>query len=82
MRVVVGDEKQLVAFVRALANEPVLLVAEEPTGNREPETSDHVFGVLMDLVRTTGMAALIATHSMDLAARMDRQVRLSKGQIL
>ena len=77
-----GGEQQRVAFCRALANEPELLLADEPTGNLDPETSDHVFSVLMDLVRTTGMAALIATHNMDLAARMDRQVRLSKGQIL
>ena len=77
-----GGEQQRVAFCRALANEPELLLADEPTGNLDPETSDHVFSVLMDLVRTTGMAALIATHNMDLAARMDRQVWLSKGQIL
>ena len=77
-----GGEQQRVAFCRALANEPGLLLADEPTGNLDPETSDHVFSVLMDLVRTTGMAALIATHNMDLAARMDRQVRLSKGQIV
>ena len=77
-----GGEQQRVAFCRALANEPELLLADEPTGNLDPETSDHVFSVLMDLVRTTGMAALIATHNMDLAARMDRQVRQSKGQIL
>ena len=77
-----GGEQQRVAFCRALANGPKLLLADEPTGNLDPETSDHVFTVLMDLVRVTGMAALIATHNMDLAARMDRQVRLSKGQIL
>ncbi|MBT6864366.1 MAG: ABC transporter, partial [Planktomarina temperata] len=59
-----------------------LLLADEPTGNLDPETSDHVFDVLMGLVRSTGMAALIATHNMELAARMDRQVRLSKGQIV
>jgi lipoprotein-releasing system ATP-binding protein len=58
------------------------LLADEPTGNLDPETSNHVFEVLMDLVRSTGMAALIATHNMELAARMDRQVRLSKGQIV
>ena len=77
-----GGEQQRVAFCRALANEPKLLLADEPTGNLDPETSNHVFDVLMDLVRSTGMAALIATHNMELAARMDRQVRLSKGQIV
>ncbi|MDA8907011.1 ABC transporter ATP-binding protein [Planktomarina temperata] len=77
-----GGEQQRVAFCRALANEPKLLLADEPTGNLDPETSDHVFDVLMGLVRSTGMAALIATHNMELAARMDRQVRLSKGQIV
>jgi lipoprotein-releasing system ATP-binding protein len=77
-----GGEQQRVAFCRALANAPNLLLADEPTGNLDPETSDHVFSVLMELVRATGMAALIATHNMDLAARMDRQVRLDKGQIL
>lgn len=77
-----GGEQQRVAFCRALANAPKLLLADEPTGNLDPETSDQVFSVLMELVRATGMAALIATHNMDLAARMDRQVRLNKGQIL
>ena len=77
-----GGEQQRVAFCRALANAPKLLLADEPTGNLDAETSDHVFDVLMDLVRSTGMAALIATHNMELAARMDRQVWLSKGQIV
>ena len=77
-----GGEQQRVAFCRALANAPKLLLADEPTGNLDPETSDHVFSVLMGLVRATGMAALIATHNMDLAVRMDRQVKLDKGQIL
>ena len=77
-----GGEQQRVAFCRALANEPKILLADEPTGNLDPETSDHVFDVLMGLVRSTGMAALIATHNMELAARMDRQVRLSMGQIV
>ena len=77
-----GGEQQRVAFCRALANAPKLLLADEPTGNLDPETSDQVFSVLMELVHATGMAALIATHNMDLAARMDRQVRLNKGQIL
>jgi lipoprotein-releasing system ATP-binding protein len=76
-----GGEQQRVAFCRALANAPKLLLADEPTGNLDPATSDQVFGVLMDLVRSTGLSALIATHNMDLAARMDRIVRLSGGRI-
>lgn len=76
-----GGEQQRVAFCRALANRPKLLLADEPTGNLDPETSDQVFGVLMDLVRSTGLSALIATHNMELAARMDRVVRLSGGQV-
>lgn len=76
-----GGEQQRVAFCRALANAPKLLLADEPTGNLDPATSDQVFGVLMDLVRSTGLSALIATHNLDLAARMDRVVRLSAGQV-
>ncbi|SDI69370.1 ABC transporter ATP-binding protein [Lutimaribacter saemankumensis] len=74
-----GGEQQRVAFCRALANEPRLLLADEPTGNLDPETSDTVFEALMDLVRSTGLSALIATHNMALAARMDRVLRLDKG---
>jgi ABC-type transport system involved in cytochrome bd biosynthesis fused ATPase/permease subunit len=74
-----GGEQQRVAFCRALANEPSLLLADEPTGNLDPETSDRVFDTLMRLVRDTGLAAVIATHNLDLAARMDRQVRLNNG---
>ncbi|WP_368187290.1 ABC transporter ATP-binding protein [Aestuariibius sp. HNIBRBA575] len=77
-----GGEQQRVAFCRALANEPDLLLADEPTGNLDPGTSDVVFGALMDLVRGTGMSALIATHNMELAARMDRIVRLETGSIV
>lgn len=77
-----GGEQQRVAFCRALANAPKLLLADEPTGNLDPATSDQVFGVLMDLVRETGLSALIATHNMDLAARMDRTVRLDQGRVL
>ena len=77
-----GGEQQRVAFCRALANAPRLLLADEPTGNLDPATSDRVFAALMDLVRGTGMSALIATHNMDLAARMDRVVRLTAGQIV
>ncbi|MEI4485859.1 ABC transporter ATP-binding protein [Frigidibacter sp. MR17.14] len=77
-----GGEQQRVAFCRALANAPALLLADEPTGNLDPGTSDVVFGALMDLVRATGMSALIATHNLELAARMDRTVRLEEGRIL
>ena len=76
-----GGEQQRVAFCRALANAPKLLLADEPTGNLDPATSDQVFGVLMDLVRSTGLSALIATHNLELAARMDRVVRLSAGRV-
>ncbi len=76
-----GGEQQRVAFARALANAPKLLLADEPTGNLDPETSDHVFGVLTGLVRATGLTALIATHNMDLAARMDHVLRLRDGHI-
>ncbi|MGO4909003.1 ABC transporter ATP-binding protein [Pseudorhodobacter sp. W20_MBD10_FR17] len=77
-----GGEQQRVAFCRALANGPRLLLADEPTGNLDPATSDQVFGALMGLVRTTGLSALIATHNMELAARMDRIVRLEAGQVV
>lgn len=76
-----GGEAQRVAFCRALANKPKLLLGDEPTGNLDPTTSDQVFGALMDLVRGTGMAAVIATHNLDLAARMDRIVRLDAGHL-
>ncbi|MDF0598023.1 ABC transporter ATP-binding protein [Psychromarinibacter halotolerans] len=77
-----GGEQQRVAFCRALANGPKLLLADEPTGNLDPGTSDVVFDALMELVRETGMGALIATHNLELAARMDRTVRLEEGRIV
>ena len=77
-----GGEQQRVAFCRALANRPKLLLADEPTGNLDPATSDQVFGALMALVRETGLAALIATHNLELAARMDRTVRLDQGRVM
>lgn len=77
-----GGEQQRVAFCRALANAPRLLLADEPTGNLDPATSDQVFAALMALVRETGLSALIATHNMDLAARMDRIVRLDQGRVV
>ena len=77
-----GGEQQRVAFCRALANQPRILLADEPTGNLDPGTSDQVFGVLMELVADTGLTALIATHNLDLAARMDRIVRLEDGVLV
>lgn len=77
-----GGEQQRVAFCRALANGPKLLLADEPTGNLDPATSDQVFGALMELVRETGLSALIATHNMELASRMDRIVRLDQGRVV
>lgn len=77
-----GGEQQRVAFARALANRPKLLLADEPTGNLDPETSNRVFDVLLGLVRSTGLAALIATHNPELAGRMDRILRLEHGHIL
>jgi lipoprotein-releasing system ATP-binding protein len=77
-----GGEAQRVAFCRALANGPKLLLADEPTGNLDPATSDRVAGVLMEVVRETGLSAVIATHNPGLAARMDRTVRLERGRIV
>ncbi len=74
-----GGEQQRVAFCRALANAPRVLLADEPTGNLDPGTSEQVFATLVGLVRGSGLAALIATHNMDLAARMDRILRLQDG---
>ncbi|WP_208353295.1 ABC transporter ATP-binding protein [Pseudaestuariivita rosea] len=77
-----GGEQQRVAFCRALANKPALLLADEPTGNLDPATSDQVFAALMELVRDRGLAAMIATHNLDLAARMDRVLHLRDGQLV
>jgi lipoprotein-releasing system ATP-binding protein len=77
-----GGEQQRVAFCRALANAPRLLLADEPTGNLDPATSDTVFDALMGLVRGTGMGALIATHNPALAARMDRTLRMEDGVLV
>ncbi|MEL6998160.1 MAG: ABC transporter ATP-binding protein [Pseudomonadota bacterium] len=76
-----GGEQQRVAICRALANNPKVLLADEPTGNLDPETAGRVFDMLIGVVRDTGLAALIATHNHDLAARMDRIVRLDAGRI-
>ena len=75
-----GGEQQRVAFCRALANRPRLLLADEPTGNLDPDTSEQVFAALMALVREAGLAALVATHNPDLAARMDRIIHLTGGK--
>lgn len=77
-----GGEQQRVAICRALANGPKLLLADEPTGNLDPGTSDIVFDALMALVRDTGLSALIATHNHALAARMDRVLRLDNGRLV
>lgn len=76
-----GGEAQRVAFCRALANRPSLLLADEPTGNLDPDTSDRVFKALLGLVRHAGLAALVATHNLALAAQMDRQLKLEAGRI-
>lgn len=77
-----GGEQQRVAFCRALANAPSVLLADEPTGNLDPATSDVIFRVLLGLVRETGLAALIATHNPALAAQMDRTVTLEGGCLI
>jgi lipoprotein-releasing system ATP-binding protein len=76
-----GGEQQRVAIARAVANGPRVLLADEPTGNLDPKTADHVFATLTALVKASGLAALIATHNMDLAARMDRRVTIRDGQV-
>ena len=77
-----GGEQQRVAIARAVANAPRALLADEPTGNLDPVTADHVFKALMQLVKATRVAMLIATHNMELAGRMDRRVSLVDGQIV
>jgi lipoprotein-releasing system ATP-binding protein len=77
-----GGEQQRVAIARAVANAPRALLADEPTGNLDPHTAEHVFSALMQLVRATRVAMLIATHNMDLAARMDRRVSLANGEVI
>ncbi|MEK9281424.1 MULTISPECIES: ABC transporter ATP-binding protein [unclassified Bradyrhizobium] len=77
-----GGEQQRVAIARAVANAPRVLLADEPTGNLDPHTADHVFQALMQLVKATKVSMLIATHNMELAGRMDRRVSLSNGQVV
>jgi len=77
-----GGEQQRVAIARAVANAPRILLADEPTGNLDPRTSEQVFGALSQLVRASGLAAIIATHNRDIAARMDRRVTLKDGQVV
>ncbi len=77
-----GGEQQRVAIARAVANEPAVLLADEPTGNLDHETADSVFAALAEIVRVTGLAALIATHNATLASRMDRRLRIENGILL
>jgi lipoprotein-releasing system ATP-binding protein len=77
-----GGEQQRVAIGRAVANAPRILLADEPTGNLDLHTADHVFAALTQLVRASGLATIIATHNLELAARMDRRVTLKEGQVV
>jgi lipoprotein-releasing system ATP-binding protein len=77
-----GGEQQRTAIARALANAPKLLLADEPTGNLDPTTSAHVFHELLELIRHTGVAALMATHNLALASRMHRVLRLERGLLI
>ena len=77
-----GGEQQRVAIARAVANAPRLLLADEPTGNLDPHTADRVFQTLVAIVRASRLAALIATHNLDLAARMDRRVTIREGLVV
>jgi len=77
-----GGEQQRVAIARAVANVPRLLLADEPTGNLDPRTSDHVFHALSQLIRQSGLTVMLATHNMEIAARMDRRVTIRDGLIV
>jgi lipoprotein-releasing system ATP-binding protein len=77
-----GGEQQRAAICRGLANSPKLLLADEPTGNLDPHTSEYVFRELIDLIRNQGVAALIATHNLELARRMDRVLQMQDGRLV
>ena len=77
-----GGEQQRVAIARAVANAPRILLADEPTGNLDVHTAEHVFTAFTQLVRASGLATIIATHNMDIAARMDRRVTLREGLVV
>ncbi len=77
-----GGEQQRVAIARAVANAPRVVLADEPTGNLDPKTADHVFGTLTELVKASRVAALVATHNLELAGRMDRRVTLREGRVV
>jgi len=77
-----GGEQQRVAIARALANEPKILLADEPTGNLDPQTAETVFQELLSVVQETGLAALIATHNPELAQKMHRRVTVQDGQLV
>jgi lipoprotein-releasing system ATP-binding protein len=77
-----GGEQQRVAIARAVANAPRILLADEPTGNLDPKTSEHVFSALTQLVQASGLTVVVATHNMDIAARMDRRVTLKDGLVV
>jgi putative ABC transport system ATP-binding protein len=77
-----GGEQQRVAIARAVANAPRILLADEPTGNLDPRTSEHVFSALTQLVQASGLALVVATHNMDIAARMDRRVTIKDGLVV
>jgi lipoprotein-releasing system ATP-binding protein len=77
-----GGEQQRVAIARAVANAPRILLADEPTGNLDVRTAEHVFGALGQLVKASGLAAVIATHNLDIAAQMDRRVTIRDGQVV
>jgi lipoprotein-releasing system ATP-binding protein len=77
-----GGEQQRVAIARAVANAPQILLADEPTGNLDVHTAEHVFAALAQLVQASGLATVVATHNLELAARMDRRVTLREGRVV
>jgi lipoprotein-releasing system ATP-binding protein len=77
-----GGEQQRVAIARAVANAPRILLADEPTGNLDPKTSDHVFNALSQLIKASQLATIVATHNMEIAARMDRRVTIKDGAVV